>query len=227
MGWDQIRFSLVWRWHQLLSGSLPNGRISRVSQWLRLGWELFIIYIIFFLFIYIYLFVYLWVDLLESILAALKCLPTSVSVTLISYFKSRDNNWGSLIFRTCLHVSLWRKAIHPSADNPYKWHPLPRPSLSASLPICDSRSHPGASIPSSSRSQCNTGIRTNIIWKIAPQYFTLPSLHLQPCQTFLLIRAYIHSYIHTYIHTYRTYRVIHETSLRERIGCDYIEKKCY
>ena len=28
-----------WRWHQLLSGSIPNGHLSRVSR--RLGWELF------------------------------------------------------------------------------------------------------------------------------------------------------------------------------------------
>ena len=32
MGCDQESFTLVWRWHQLLSGSLPNGRVSRVSR---------------------------------------------------------------------------------------------------------------------------------------------------------------------------------------------------
>ena len=31
MGCDQGSFTLVWQRHQLLSGSLPNGRMSRVS----------------------------------------------------------------------------------------------------------------------------------------------------------------------------------------------------
>ena len=42
-GRDQESFTLVWWWHQLLSGSLANGRLSRVS--LRLGRELFTLYI--------------------------------------------------------------------------------------------------------------------------------------------------------------------------------------
>ena len=29
---NQKSFKLVWRWHQLLSGFLPNGRLSRVSR---------------------------------------------------------------------------------------------------------------------------------------------------------------------------------------------------
>ena len=34
-GYDQESFTGVWRWHQLLSGSLPNGRLSRVSHRLQ------------------------------------------------------------------------------------------------------------------------------------------------------------------------------------------------
>ena len=36
MGCDQVCFTLVWKWQELLSDSLPNGRLS-----LRLGRELF------------------------------------------------------------------------------------------------------------------------------------------------------------------------------------------
>ena len=41
MGCDKKNFIIliVWRWHQLLSGSLPNGRLSRVSR--TLGQKLF------------------------------------------------------------------------------------------------------------------------------------------------------------------------------------------
>ena len=41
MGCDYKSFVIlvVWRWHQLLSGTLPNGRLSRVSR--RIGRELF------------------------------------------------------------------------------------------------------------------------------------------------------------------------------------------
>ena len=39
MGCDQESLTRVWRWHQLLFGSLPNGRLSWVSR--RLGWEMF------------------------------------------------------------------------------------------------------------------------------------------------------------------------------------------
>ena len=31
---DQESFTLVWWWHQLLSGSLPNGHLSATSHWL-------------------------------------------------------------------------------------------------------------------------------------------------------------------------------------------------
>ena len=43
----------VWRWHQLLFGSLPYVRLSRVSR--RLGWELFTLpsYICMYIYIYI------------------------------------------------------------------------------------------------------------------------------------------------------------------------------
>ena len=34
IGCYQKRFALVWRWHQLLSGFLPNSHLSRVLHWL-------------------------------------------------------------------------------------------------------------------------------------------------------------------------------------------------
>ena len=39
VGYDQESFTLMWRWYQLLSGSIPNGRLSWVSR--RLFWKLF------------------------------------------------------------------------------------------------------------------------------------------------------------------------------------------
>ena len=35
MGYDEESFIIVWWWHQLLSRSLPNGRLSRVLSWLQ------------------------------------------------------------------------------------------------------------------------------------------------------------------------------------------------
>ena len=41
MGCDQEGYTLVWGWHQLPSGSLPNGRLSKFQVICRLGRELF------------------------------------------------------------------------------------------------------------------------------------------------------------------------------------------